>query len=832
MPTSDTNSSAGLASGSRSRDDDEARIAGAIERACARIAPTWPLDRFIAVNPFWSSVDRPLPSLAAELEALSGARLVMPRAWYREEWRRGSFRAEHLRAALSEGRSSATEAELLASLERDVPATPRRARVMDVLDQQRDLRHAMSWRDFVTHTISQCCAAYFDDGQAQLGPDREGGLYACWHRFAVQDRSPVLLMGLREAGRWARELPDTAREMCTVAVSGLAVPETELEAYFTSLLLDVNGWASWCAYRRFTARLAGGDDDGIVDLLAIRLAWEWLLLRSSERTLASRWKQAQAEWPALETRARASQADDWVLQRALEIAWQEGVCRRLPSGLSAPAPDGLDAVQAVFCIDVRSEVFRRALESEGPGLRTLGFAGFFGMPVEYLPVAAATPRPQLPGLLSASLRITDTGVPAELGERRRARLRLGAAWKRFKAGAFSSFAFIESMGIASADGLLRDGFGLGRRSDDAERAGLSEGEHASRKPRLRQRADGSELSVEDRCRLAAGMLRAMSLTRGLARLVALVGHGSASQNNPHAAGLDCGACCGQTGEVNARAAAALLNEPEVRAGLAGLGIAVPASTHFVAGLHNTTTDEVTLFDLDEVPDTHREDVRELGRRLRAAGDRCRRARAAKLGLHETTEAGLRASVERRARDWAEVRPEWGLAGNAGFIVAPRSRTRHMDLEGRAFLHDYRWQDDEGFAVLELIMTAPMVVTHWINMQYYASTVDNLRYGSGNKVLHNVVGAHLGVFEGNGGDLRIGLPMQSLHDGDRWVHTPLRLSVFIEAPRPAIDAVLRKHAKVRNLVDNGWIHLFQLDAAEGAVSARRGEAWVPVAGSDR
>ena len=83
----------------------------------------------------------------------------------------------------------------------------------------------------------------------------------------------------------------------------------------------------------------------------------------------------------------------------------------------------------------------------------------------------------------------------------------------------------------------------------------------------------------------------------------------------------------------------------------------------------------------------------------------------------------------------------------------------------------------------------------------ASTVDNFRYGSGNKVLHNVVSGHLCAFEGNGGDLRIGLPMQSLHDGERWVHAPLRLSVFIEAPRAAIEGVLRKHEKVRAPVDN-------------------------------
>jgi uncharacterized protein YbcC (UPF0753/DUF2309 family) len=127
-------------------------------------------------------------------------------------------------------------------------------------------------------------------------------------------------------------------------------------------------------------------------------------------------------------------------------------------------------------------------------------------------------------------------------------------------------------------------------------------------------------------------------------------------------------------------------------------------------------------------------------------------------------------------------------------------------------------------VLEQIMTGPMVVSHWINFQYYASTVDPTRYGAGNKVLHNVVGGHIGVYEGNGGDLRIGLSLQSLHDGEKWVHSPLRLSVFIEAPRDALDRVLAKHAKVRELVENEWIHLFQIDVAERAVYALRNGSW--------
>jgi uncharacterized protein YbcC (UPF0753/DUF2309 family) len=98
------------------------------------------------------------------------------------------------------------------------------------------------------------------------------------------------------------------------------------------------------------------------------------------------------------------------------------------------------------------------------------------------------------------------------------------------------------------------------------------------------------------------------------------------------------------------------------------------------------------------------------------------------------------------------------------VAAPRARTRGLDLSGRCFLHDYDWTRDAGFGVLELIMTAPMVVASWINLQYYGSSVDPAAFGSGDKTLHNVVGATIGVLEGNGGDLRVGLPWQSVHDG--------------------------------------------------------------------
>jgi uncharacterized protein YbcC (UPF0753/DUF2309 family) len=170
---------------------------------------------------------------------------------------------------------------------------------------------------------------------------------------------------------------------------------------------------------------------------------------------------------------------------------------------------------------------------------------------------------------------------------------------------------------------------------------------------------------------------------------------------------------------------------------------------------------------------------------------------------------LQATSERtllkRALDWSEVRPEWGLAGNAAFIVGPRSMTSKLDLDGRAFLHSYEHRRDSDGSVLELIMTAPMVVAHWINMQYFVSSVDPENFGSGSKTLHNVVGK-FGLLSGGNGDLMTGLPWESLHTGSKFQHQPLRLLSVIAAPRAAIQQVIEKHEFLESLFKNEWMHL--------------------------
>jgi hypothetical protein len=275
--------------------------------------------------------------------------------------------------------------------------------------------------------------------------------------------------------------------------------------------------------------------------------------------------------------------------------------------------------------------------------------------------------------------------------------------------------------------------------------------------------------------------------------------------------------------VSARLLATLLNDPETRSGLSQHQIIIPEDTLFVAGLHDTTTDEITLYD-HGLPTRRLKDLTQVRGWLEQAGRIARSERASKLpGASEET-------IAARAFNWAEVRPEWGLAGCAAFVAAPRNATAGKDLDGRAFLHSYDWQADEGFGTLELIITAPVVVASWISLQYYGSSVAPDVFGGGNKLIHNVVGG-VGVIEGNSGRLRPGLPWQAVHDGETLAHEPLRLSVMIEAPREAILDVLKRHPDVRALFDNGWLHLFALK--DGRVDARYqpGLSWVEEAAMD-
>ncbi len=822
-------------------DKSDATLAPKVDGACNLIAPLWPLKNFVAVNPYFGLGEEPFWQAGQILKKVAGTGLTMSREYYLDQIRSGRITREDISEALRDLKSSwnldAFDREMA---RKDRPEPARLALLSDVLGSV----ERQDWSAFVVERISQFCAAYFDEGQAIWPfPWKKSSLYGGWREYAALDRSSAM-MGLRGMAGHVAALPASPDRAISWSIEVLGIPQSAVGSYLHAALLSIGGWAGWARYRRWQAELKKDRDDTICDLLAVRIAWDALLFKVRQNPFLSRkWQEALAEAAVPAAAADPAHDVDAVLQTALELGYRKRLVAALTSVKSSEKPEDRSPAQAVFCIDVRSEIFRRALETVSPAVRTHGFAGFFGVLAAYHPLGAASPKGHLPILFNPSYRIREAPAGAseeEIGrmaEERRQRIRVSQAWKTFKTSASSCFSFVESFGVLSVGKLLGDSMGWSRSVDHPDTKGLKKGETRLLKPVLdpprdvaADRGDGSGPSgipLADRPAVAEFALRNMGLIRNFSRVVLLVGHGSTTTNNPQATALDCGACAGQTGEASARIVALLLNDPVTRKGLAQKGIEIPDDTVFVAGLHDTVTDRVDLYDTEILPPSHDGDIRKLRQWLDAAGQATRMERAAFLGTAGLPAPHVAADVLRRTRDWAEVRPEWALAGNAAFIAAPRARTRHSNLSGRSFLHDYNWQDDVGFSTLQLIMTAPMVVGNWINMQYYGSMVDNLRFGSGNKVLHNVVGGSIGVLEGNGGDLRVGLAMQSLHDGQRWIHEPLRLNVFVEAPQQPIDDVIARHELVRNLIENEWIFFFRISEEGGIFRRLAGQKWQEV-----
>ena len=763
-------------------------LKAAMDRAASALPPAWPLASSVAVNPFLGQIDEPLAQVGARLARVAGVAITMPRSWYAQKIARGEISDADLEAALANAPMGLTPVDASAlKAEAGLSAVAR----LEALPTIADLAARASgidWPGIIAERFGCWAAAYFDEGQALWAAPKGRSAYAAWRAVATHDITPEIV-GLSGFAVHVSEAPETALAVVERAVARLDLPADAAETYFHQLLMTLGGWAHYARYKLWQAELTGGEDEAITDFLAIRLIWEEALFLSYEAEIGTAWTNVRTEHAA-PIKPNRDIAIDAILQEAAERAAQRVLSQTL-AGQSLQVANSRPELQGAFCIDVRSEVFRRALESISPGIQTMGFAGFFGLTATHRRFASDVEERRLPVLLNPALRSCSGGPELHAKDQTiRFKARAKRAWGRFKLAAVSSFAFVEATGPVYVGKLVMDALGL----------------HSARPPMDPLPRFDPALDSAAKIKIAETVLRAMSLTRDFARLVLLVGHGADVVNNPHASALHCGACGGYSGEVNARLLASLLNDADVREGLATNGIVIPDDTLFLAALHDTTTDNVMLYAEDHPSSAHKVDLEQAKAWLTSAGKIARTERALRL-----PRAACEASILKRGRDWSETRPEWALAGCQAFIAAPRLRTAGKSLDGRAFLHDYDWKQDKSFSVLELILTAPVVVASWISLQYYGSTVAPGVFGGGNKLLHNVTGG-IGVVEGNGGLLRIGLPWQSIHDGERYVHDPLRLSVCIEAPREAMSEILGRHPNIRALFDNGWLHLFALDEA--------------------
>ncbi|MCO6455738.1 MAG: DUF2309 domain-containing protein [Pirellulaceae bacterium] len=807
---------------------DPSPIQGVLERVQARIAPVWPLRDYVAVNPYQGLADQKFLSARKSLQAVSDLELLMTVDYYRQQFAKGTFSEEDLEAAVEEmvaegvaGAGGIVVSQVVAALrEPSSPGPTADAPFAKANNQRRRLRifaetldhyTGSDWCRVIRDEVSKHCAAHYDQGQAMwASPWRDLSLYQAWRSAARYDLAGEIL-GIGGLRKLISGLPHQPHAALVVLLKQLGVPGEQWADFLVCEALAMPGWSAWTRYLQREAERRGGSCSDFAGLLAIRLAYQAAL--SVHLDFRVDWR-SFAEHPAANDQQPAQLTDEdllrYTLLKATEIAFRRRLVDTLKhNGRTLPraSASGSRLAQLVFCIDVRSERLRRHLEAASNDIETFGFAGFFGLPFEFVRLGEAEGSSQVPVLISPQFTVreeidaTDTTSDGAARKRRETFRFLRKSWKEFQASAVSTFAFVETVGIFYGFKLVARLAGRGQawpgrfdgvRRNDQRRLG----------PSLRGLTQQG-ICTSRQADIAESILRGIGIVADFGRLVVFCGHSSQTENNPLKAGLDCGACGGHSGEANARLAARLLNQTYIRQALAQRGIDIPDDTLFVAALHNTTTDELTFFDTDEVSSSHGRDLQQLDSLAKSASGRTRQERLSALP------GRCGGDLLRRSRDWSEVRPEWGLAGNAAFIAAPRELTRSLPLDGRAFLHSYDYRKDADFSVLEQIMTAPLVVAHWINMQYYASTVDPIHFSSRNKTVHNVVG-RFGIFSGNGGDLTTGLPWQSIHDGREYQHHPLRLLAVIAAPREAIEAVIARHENVAQLVANGWLQLIAIE----------------------
>jgi uncharacterized protein YbcC (UPF0753/DUF2309 family) len=767
-------------------------LADCIETAAESVGSVWPLHSFVTANPLGGFEDRPFHEAVADGERLFGGGGYPSADLFRGAWDTGRIDPEILRVELS---NSGYDAAPAATLERLAAAD---GRDTDDADDG-----ATTATDRVDAVLSKWLAAFLDEGAAKWPmPDRERGFYDAFRTVArhdreIPDREPIA------------DLPEQPTDALRATLTDHSVdrwPEL-LEHHFAAL----PGWTGFVK-----RRAAAGDawqtahPITLAGYLAARLA----LVEAFDAPLAP--ADPDGDPVAAVGDGDLPLAEVWL--RAWERSYRSALVDPLTDAsaeLAAASDDGRPDAQLVFCIDTRSEILRRHVEAAGD-YETHGYAGFFGVPMRHEGYDADVTVDACPPIVDARHHVADRPAAGDT-EARADRDRWRAVWDaasavvgRLRSNAATAFSFVESAGVGYGAALAARTLLPARVSGLLERRDERVPDaHEFCDPVLDHDPEADHelpvgLTLEQKVEYAATAVELMGWTE-FARVVAFVGHASRTANNPFDASLDCGACAGNPGGPNARVLAAICNDEAVRERLRERGIDVPEDTVFVAGEHTTTTDEIELFD-DDVPESHAEDLDRLRTDLAAAREGAAAERAGDMGADPGD--GVR-DTQRRAADWAETRPEWGLAGNASFVIGPRELTADLDLDGRSFLHSYDWQTDPDGEALSAIVAGPGVVTQWINAQYYFATVDDAVYGSGSKVTHNPVG-NVGVYQGNGGDLQNGLPQQSLTAPDGPYHQPLRLSTVIHAPVERVTEVLADNGDVADLLDGRWLWLTVVD----------------------
>lgn len=686
------------------------------------------------------------------------------------------------------------------------------------------------------HTI-KWSKLYLDESQTGWKmPNREQGFYKTWRELIPFDPSLT-----KEQRKKFKDWPKEADRAVEFALSAMKIPLHEWQNYLEGHFLSLPGWAGMMLWRSYQSN---SDSSLLIDYLAVRLSMEWLFVtpylplphrnfkkKSSIIPLIAAWffwgNRTYETWTKLSVAEQknyvtfAYDFNEQVRKKLWLEAWEQTYSDKLKKNIQLNTRRNEQRnpilAQFAFCIDTRSEPFRRHLEKEGP-FETIGIAGFFGLPIATSELGSNHTHSSLPVMQKPKHKIIESSNPNDMTQfqqRKHVVDSVGHTFKIMKQNVLASLVLPEITGPWLSLKMIARSF-LPRGAGHVIRRCLN---HWLQKPETQlqlhdQRERDNEIplgfSEEEQVEYVYQTLKMMGLTKNFSPLIVICGHGSQSTNNPYSAALQCGACGGAAGGFNARVLATLCNLPNIRKHLSAEGIHISEETVFVAAEHKTTVDELHWLYVPELSKSAQEAFQQIETVLPKVSHETSKERLSQIPNIKSRFNNPNAEAHRYAEDWSEIRPEWGLARNAAFIIGHRELTQNQDFEGRVFLHNYNWQQDKDSEILENIVAGPGTVAQWINLQYYASTVAPHYYGSGNKATQTVT-AGLGVMQGTASDLLTGLPWQSVMESDDEVyHSPIRLLIVIQAPNDYIEKLLDRDDAFHQKVQNGWVRLASID----------------------
>lgn len=741
--------------------------------------------------------------------------------------------------------------------------------------------------DRIVHPpLIRLVGAYLDQGIAYWPmPLREEGLLVASRRIMSQPHSIYRrhLGGVRTEFLRQEEKGLDAEGVVLDVLRRLGVPPPDWDAFICAELLALSGWAGMIRMLENDITLAPHDRVrcSLMEFLALRLTYTLVALQDIMGDTTS-WRDETLSAPPIDrltpvarffdaaqlmglsslTLAELSaESFDLLLhelaacneverRRLLHLAYERRHERAILIPLAKhralpPLQTSSDRLvaQVLFCIDEREESMRRALEEVDPFIETVGAAGFFGVAINYAGLDDAAGVSLCPVVVQPAHAVREVAVDehAHLHAKRQS---LRRAWAKItRSGFISSRTLVRGwistacLGFFSLFPLVLRVLsprGYGRLIKRLNRAFLPEpktevtfmrNDSESREATTGLLSGFDEQEMADR---VYAVLGPAGLHKAHARLVVILGHGSTSLNNPYESAYCCGACGGRTGGPNARIFAIMANRPGVRAVLRQKGVVIPEDTWFLGGYHDTCSDDIDFFDVDLMPDSHQGDLNRVRQsldkaRVLNADERVRRFGSAGAGVRR--ERALR-HVQERSEHIAEPRPEYGHCTNAVAYVGRREYTRGLFMDRRAFLVSYDATKDPANEALARVLGAVIPVCGGISLEYYFSTVDNEAYGSGTKLPHNISGL-VGVMNGFQGDLRTGLPVQTVE-----LHEPVRILFVVETTPQRLMSVVKANKELVEFVCNRWIRIATMDPDDGHIEVYRGnDVFEPLSGDE-